>query len=236
MKKFTTILFLLLPIWAFSQKNNAFDVRISPDFTYRVWIKKGTITDIGIDEKGKTGWHISLNYNRRLAPKLWLLTGLQGSRMGYSGNFRAGNSSQSIYVDDEGKLTTFPGAKKTVKVEKYELEYTFLALPITCRYLFSNGKISPFIELGVAPAFHIGGESTYFAIQQELKVPSDANAFSIFLRGSWGLQFKINETLNVIFQPTVQYQVLKNGSLYNENIYNKHLYSVGLEMGLSKRF
>lgn len=100
-------------------------------------------------------------------------------------------------------------------------------MPIGCHYLFSDGKISPFIELGVAPTFHIGGNNTYFAIQQELKVPSQANSFSLFLKGGCGIQVKMNETLNFILQPTMQYQILnlrQNTAGYPNGIFTKKRY------------
>lgn len=78
MRKIITILIFLFPLWVFGQKNNALEqLKISPNFTYRTWINKGTITEIGRDEKGETAWHFTINYNRRLISKLWLHVGLQ---------------------------------------------------------------------------------------------------------------------------------------------------------------
>jgi hypothetical protein len=109
-----------------------------------------------------------------------------------------------------------------------------LNIPIACRFLFSEGRIAPYIELGIAPTFHIGGNETLIVGKEQLTVPSYANNFSLFVNCGLGIQFKANESLNLFFQPTVQYQIRKNAT-FTYGV-TQRLYSIGTELGVSKTF
>jgi hypothetical protein len=230
--------FALLPILAFSQKRFAFDVRVSPDYTYRVMTSSGDPdsdrykTYFDTDETSSVNGHIGVNVNIKLSSKIWLRTGLQLSKIVYSGVLK--NVAQYVSQEKDGKLTTSSGTSVVIRVEERKLDYVFLNIPIACRFLFSESRIAPYVELGIAPAFHIGGNETYIVGKEQLVLPSYANSFSLFVNGGLGIQFKANASLNLFFQPTVQYQIRKNAT-FTYGV-SQHLYSIGVELGVSKAF
>jgi hypothetical protein len=229
---------VLLPFFAFSQKRFAIDVRVSPDYTYRVMKSSGDPdsdrykTYYDTDETSSINGHLGLNAHFKLASKIWLRTGLQLSKIGYSGVLK--NVAVNVSQEKDGKLTRFPSTAVIVRVEKRKLDYIFLNIPVACSFLFSEGRIAPYIELGIAPTFHIGGNETYIVGQEQLVLSSSANTFSLFVNGGLGVQFRANASLNLFFQPTIQYQIRKNAT-FTYGV-TQHLYSIGTELGISKTF
>jgi hypothetical protein len=205
LKQFIVYCLVLLPIFAFSQKRFALDVRVSPDYTYRVMTSSGDPDS----DRYKTYYDTD-----------------------YSGILK--NVAQYVSQEKDGKLTTSAGTAVVVRVEERKLDYVFLNIPIACRFLFSEGRIAPYIELGIAPTFHIGGNETLIVGKEQLTVPSYANNFSLFVNCGLGIQFKANESLNLFFQPTVQYQIRKNAT-FTYGV-TQRLYSIGTELGVSKTF
>jgi Outer membrane protein beta-barrel domain len=225
----------LLPFFAFSQ-NRTIDFRISPDYTYRVIQAKGTNsykTAYDTDETGKINGHVGLNVSFPLTSKIGLRTGLQFSKIGYNGILK--NIVENVLQDKDGKLTTdLRASVTTARATEHKFQYTFVNMPIACRFVLSNSKISPYLELGIVPTLSIGNTYTVVVGQQRLETTNNKAMFSFLLHGGLGIQYKINEALNFFFQPTIQYQLSTNDT-FDVGL-SQHLYSIGTEIGVSKHF
>ena len=191
---------VLLPFLAFSQSRIALDFRVSPDYTYRSWQSKGEYqTKYNADEMGDITGHLSLNLNTKLSSKIWLRTGFQLSKLSYKGTLT--HVTEEVRQEPNGKLTTWSIASYYVRVDKHQLQYSFLAVPVTCRFLFSDRKISPYLELGIAPNFHIGGKTTHYVSQESLEVASSATKFSLWAYGDWAYNSKSMNHSTPFFNP-----------------------------------
>jgi hypothetical protein len=230
--------FALLPILAFSQKRFAFDVRVSPDYTFR-YIRSQNDNFVNFpksyydeSEVGKFNGHVGINVTTELPSRIGFRIGLQFSKMGYSGTGR--NGFHNAGRDKQGNLTV-TDIQQSLVIDGHTTDYTFLNLPFACRFVFFKGSVSPYIELGIMPSYHIGGSTVYTLEKQQLTIKSDYPNLSLFAHGALGLRFKATESLQFFFQPTLQYVIGKTGKTLNPALV-QHLYSIGVELGVSKAF
>ena len=236
MKKLFLFCLLSLPFFSIAQSNSSVDIMLSPDVTYRTTFYNGS--DLTLQsikrtydslELSQMGFHAGVNYNKKIASKLYLKTGLQVSKFGYK--YELKNLVDNSQIDPAtGILLT------TTVLISTELShnYYYLNVPIALRYEFSESKFYPYVELGAVPSYLLSGNSKV--------VSSDGNSnqspltiykqFAVILHFGIGLNYRINEELQAFFQPNIRYEVTKSGSSPSSSPIAEHAYSIGTEFGL----
>ncbi|MFT4663841.1 MAG: hypothetical protein ACI9VN_002289 [Patescibacteria group bacterium] len=225
MKTRTTIILLLVaPLFLMSQVNSSIDLVVGIEFSYRTFKVSNDdgITNIFLERKAretqKMNWRIGFNYNRELAKKFYLKSGLRLASVGYKG------------AKVTNVIATQPVSPGPAQTPPRELQIIyndwFVELPIIGRLEFSDKKITPFLEFGISPNIYLASRNkiiidTYTTV--EFRPNKDPRFNKLHLVGSlsFGCNYRVGEKYQLFGQPTFRYHLTKgsDGSI-NEQLMN----------------
>jgi Outer membrane protein beta-barrel domain len=228
MKNLILFCFLVCPFFAFSQSRSSIDFMISPDYTYRIFNVPNDDKSIkpfyDSIEKPNLGFHLGVNYSRKIAKKAFLSGGIQFLTAGYY--VKKDNLVWGSEINPDGSITsdlTLPHSFKS------SYDYYLLNFPIALRYVINENKFSPYFEAGIVPSYNFfrRTKTTFDIGESTIQKDYDVNSFAFFTHFGFGGNLKLNDKWQVFTQSTFRYQVT---STYN-SINKEHLYSIGLELG-----
>jgi hypothetical protein len=184
-------------------------------------------------ETGKLNWRAGFNYNKKLAKKLYLKSGLRLASVGYKDEKRTGLTWPSEH-DGMGGWTPDPNLYHESQLVH---DYWFIELPIAGRFEFSDKKFSPFIEIGVSPSMYlttrvssitdIGTDNSF-----EKNELSTFNKMHLVGNFSIGFNYLLTEQLQFFGQPIIRYHLTK---LYDDALIESHLFNYGMEVGIRRK-
>jgi hypothetical protein len=236
--KLIQLILILIPTIASSQINSSVDFIFGIESSYRT-LK--TSSDEAIvhtilqgresRELSKLNWRLGFNYNKRLSSKFVLKSGLRLASVGYK-------DAKQIDLRWPSEISPNGYMKDPSLPHELQLvsDYLFVEIPLAARFEFNNKKVSPFLEMGVAPSIYI---------TTKIKQITDLDTKSTYQRGgtsdynnmhlvgftAFGVNYLLNEKFQLFGQGIVRYHFTK---LYNAPI-EEHLYSYGIEMGVRRR-
>ena len=236
--KFLATLFLVIPIFTFSQINQSIDFVSGIDYSYRnlstssdeeVFAK--IIDDRDEKEVGKLNWRIGFNYNLRITNNLFIKSGLRLSSVGHKGEKETGIKWASEFNGME--WTPDPNLPHEIQLI---YDYWFTEIPIAGRFEINKKKLSPFIEMGVSPAIYMTTrikEITDLDTNAEFSNKNDNIFNKIQVVGflSFGMNYSINENYQIFGQPAFRYHFTKLA----EGPINENLFNYGIEIGIRKK-
>jgi hypothetical protein len=225
MKNSILFCFLIFPFLMFSQSRSSIDYMFSPDFTYRTF--KVPNDDKFIKrlydsiEKPNLGFHLGINYNHRIAKKVYLSGGIQFSTAGYHVK-----KDDLVFPDEIDPNSPMPTSAHSIK---FSYDYYLISLPIELRYLLNENKFSPYFKIGLAPTYNMYRQtkSTFDMEEPRIQKDYDVNHFTAFIQIGIGGNLKLNDKWQIFAQPTFRYQLSTTKNAENKD----YLYSIGLEMG-----
>lgn len=225
--KFQITLFLFcISTFIFAQNSASLDLIVGVENNYRTAVV-GNPNDNG----GQFGYRFGINYNKQLAKKFYLKTGLRAINISYQTEKIAllwGSEIEAGIAAGTGPILdpTLP----------HEIQFFynnwFLEIPLIGRFEFSDSRWSPFVEAGISPNMYLNstvreetdlGERTYEG--------NTSNKFQLVASVSFGVNYLLNDNLQFFGQPVFRYHLSKLG---NSSL-NEHLYNVGMEVGVRKR-
>lgn len=237
--KFTVTLILIIPIFGFSQINQAIDFISGIEYSYRN-LTTSSEEEIVVEimenrddkESGRFNWRFGFNYNLRLSNKIFLKTGLRLASVGYKGKKKTGLRWGSEH-DGMGGWIPDPNLPHEIQLV---YDYWFTEIPIAGRFEINQKKLTPFFELGISPSIYM---------TTRIKSITDIGADSEFQNGdvqnfnkfhvvgfiSFGLNYALNDKFQIFGQPTFRYHITK---LVDAPI-NEHLFNYGVEIGIRKK-
>ena len=234
-----TYLILFIPLFGFSQLNSTIDFVSGVHYSYR------NITTSSEDamvirimenrddkESGKLNWQIGLNYNRRIAKKIFLKTGLRLSTIGYKGEKI--NIKWASEYDNMGQWTPDPNLMHELQIVH---DYWFAEIPIIGRFEFTDKKLTPFFELGVSPSIYLTRKVKSIKdigtdVRFENNTITNFNHLHFVGIISFGANYSINEKLQIFGQPILRYHLTKLGDAPIE----EYLFQYGIEIGLRREY
>jgi len=236
--KFIILFFLIIPLFAIGQMNSSIDFVFGIENSYRS-LKYSSHESIPIDiisqrndaEEGKNNWRIGFNYNKRLANKFYLKSGIRLASVGYKG----GVKDDLRWPSEIGPNGYMPDPSLPKQIQQI-YDYRFLEIPIIGRYEFSNKRFTPFIELGISPSYYLTTRITSITdlgtstISKRGGVSTNKNLHFVSV-ASIGGNYLINNSIQVFGQLAYRYHLT---NLYDAPV-TKHLYNYGLEIGVRKR-
>lgn len=234
-----TVLIALLPILGISQAASSIDVVSGLEYSYRTLsqIEPNVLNipssiETRRDETSKLNWRAGINYNQPITNNLYLKTGLRMASIGYKGR----NFTDIRWPSENNGGTWVPDPTLPREIQLI-WDYLFLEIPIAVRWEFGTKKITPFIELGTAPSIFLTTKTTTKTDQETttqigIDESNEFNKLHLVTFAAFGLNYSINDHLQIFGQPTVRYHVtnLSKGPV-KENLYN-----YGIELGLRKKF
>lgn len=236
MRTFIVTLLAALPVVAFSQSNSSFDLVGGAEYTFRLLqnttddpVMQIIIDQRERDEFGKLNFRGGFNYNRRLAGQLWLRTGLRWASAGYVYQDIDDLRWPSEFDPNTGAYTPDPSLPHELRLTK---EYWFLEVPLAGRLEMGQGKLKPFVELGVSPHIYL---TTRTRQVTDLETKQDFGADDVKplnLAGivSVGFQYQATKRTALFFQPIFRYHLTPLA----DTPIREHLYNYGLELGVRK--
>ena len=241
MKNAISFLVLVFPFPAFSQTNASIDLVAGLEYSYRSLstsskdeIVAGILEGRNDKESGKLNWRAGFNYNRRLSNRFHLKSGLRLASVGYNGEKRTGLRYASEFVTPD---LWVPDPSLPHEVQ-FIYDYWFIEIPIAGRFEFTNRKIAPFLELGIAPSVYVTTRTKIVTdLGTDVNFDNGVDAFDFHqfhLVGfvSFGVNFSINERMQLFGQPTFRYHLTK---LVDAAI-EEHLFNYGIEIGVRRKF
>ncbi len=234
---FLTIAFLCLVSIGFSQtqrfnsaKRFSFGFSFSPDYTFRTL--KSDVDDIGfIDmrnemESARFGFTTGLTVKYRLSERWILESGLQ-----YADRGDKMETEDADYVFPENGDDPFvPDKTKTIN------HYYFLGIPLKANFYVVNKRTKVFLSAGISTDFFSGSKTkqiyTYNG-KDEVSTFSeegvDFNTVNFVGLAGLGVDYRINEKLELRFEPIVRYSF---SSLTTYSDLKTYLYSAGINFAI----
>jgi hypothetical protein len=225
MKNLILLSLIMLPSLMFSQSRSSIDFMFSPDVTYRIFkvpnddkFVKRLYDSI---EKPNLGFHFGLNYNRRIAKKVYLSGGLQFSTAGYHTQLNDLRFPEEI--DPNGPVSNITHSVK------FSYDYYLVSLPVELQYLFNENKFSPYFKIGLSPTYNMYRRTKTVLDLEEPRIQKDFNVnhYTAFIQFGIGGILKLNDKWQIFAQPTFRYQITAAKSPENKD----YLYSFGIELG-----
>jgi len=235
-------LLLLIPFLSFGQKNQSIDFVGGFDYTYRTLdtdsqeeIFVNLVEDRNGDEAARANWRVGVNYNKKLTKSIFLKTGLRLASKGYKGETQGGLRWGSQH-DGMGGFDPDADPESGFEEVQINTNYWFLSIPIAARFEFNEKKWSPFVEVGLVPSIYLVTRNQQIAEEESStmsfnEIPAGLNRIHFVGFASFGLNYTLNEKLQLFGQPSFRYHIttLADAPL------DEHLYSVGIELGVRKR-
>jgi len=236
----TTLSILILFIVSISsqaQTNNAFDIILGIDRTYR---NVNTTDDSPLaeqllssveDEEAKFNWRFGANYRKGYSEKNYLKLGARISSLGYKRNYdglRFGSQHDGMGGFDPD---LDPDAPNDAKVYT---NYLFFELPISFGVIQRKDKFSFFAEAGVSPNIYLTTRTkTIFDADPSTDSQRDPNVRSANISAllAVGVSYHINDNFSIFGQPSFRYHFT---TLVKDTVLKEYLYSYGVEFGLRR--
>ena len=230
------VLLLFLATTAFSQFQSSIDFIGSIDYSYRALSTSTTILGINNTfenrertETGKLNWRVGFNYNKKIAERLYLKSGVRLASVGFKGEKK--DIRWASQHDGMGGFIPDPTVASEIQ---FIPDFLFLELPLVGRFEFANKKITPFVELGFSPTIYLKTRTEIITDLSEELISSKEDSFNnLHLVGSLsaGINYNLTEQLQLFGQPIFRYHFTKSENTPIE----ERLFSVGLEMGIRKK-
>lgn len=236
--RLVSLFVVMFPIFAFCQTAPSIDFITGIEYSYRFLkstepnvINIPDIVEIRKDETGKLNWRAGFNYNQPLANNLYLKTGLRLASIGYKGE----NNTDIQWPSENSGGTWVPDPSLPREVQLI-WDYLFLEVPIAARWEMGAKKLTPFIELGVAPTLLLTtrtttktdlGRETQFGSNES----SNFNRVHLTSIAAFGFNYAINDHLQLFGQPTMRYHITN----LSKSSIQEHLFNYGIELGLRKK-
>jgi len=240
MKKMLSFLMLALPLVVSCQSNSSIDLVAGLEYSYRSLSTSNTNQNVvytlesrNIRELAKPNWRAGFNYNRRQSNKFHLKTGIRLASVGHKDKKQTGLRYAHEFVAP-GVWVPDPSLPHEVQFIR---DYWFIEIPLVGRFEFSDRKIAPFLELGVAPSVYIttrGQTVTDLGTSVDFYDQVDAYDFNRFhLVGifSVGVNFTVSEKIQLFGQPTFRYHLTQLLDVPIE----EHLFNYGIEIGVRRK-
>ena len=232
---FFPALFLLLPLFCFSQAKSSIDILGGIEYSHRLLIYsksdivESALADLHKGESGKLNWRAGFNYNRRLHKKFYLKTGLRIASVGFKG----ADESDLRWGSQHDGMGGFDPNPDLVPQVQYAYDYLFLEVPIIGRIEFNEKKLAPFLELGVSPHMYLSKNVRAVANSSEpfgiLTGPSNLQFLHLVGSISFGCNYSLNEKIQFFAQPVFRMHL----NALDQRVF--HLVSGGLEVGLRRK-
>jgi hypothetical protein len=164
-------------------------------------------------------WNVSSSYERKLTNFLVLKAGVEVARHGY----KEAEISDFLFPSDHNGM-----GGTIVRNERYKRFNTSFIVPLNVRFKYPSNKISPYIELGIAPGFNFHSRFNTL-IEEEMTWMNNWKTGEIlmFSNVAIGIDYQLNEKSILYLQPHFQYE-LSNGVFQGvEEFY----YSIGARVG-----
>lgn len=231
-----TTLFVFVVSIGFSQiqpfdsaKRFSFGFSFSPDYTYRTL--KSDIDDMGfIDLRNETesarfGFTTGLTVKYRLSERLVLESGLQyadrGDKMELGKTYYFGEDGAEPIVSDNSKVVN---------------HYYFLGIPLKANLFLVNKRTKVFLSTGISTDFFSGSKTKQtYTVDGIDEVTSyseegvDFNTVNFVGLAGLGIDYRINEKLEIRFEPIVRYSF---SSLTTYSDVKTYLYSAGINLAV----
>ena len=179
------------------------------------------------EETPITYWQLAGNYNHQIAPRLYLRTGM---RLAITGHRHDRNDLRwGSEHDGNGGFIFDPSLPHNFR-SRYR--NWFAELPVALRYQGGTRKLTPYVELGLAPAYYlhtrqrttddIGSDP----LVERFREPSTRN---VHLIGSAavGVNYTLNRRAQLFAQPSFRYHLTGLA----EGLFPEHPYAGFLEVG-----
>lgn len=232
-----SFLLFLLPTVGFAQFQSSIDFIGSIDYSYRALSTSTTIPVIistfekrERTETGKLNWRVGFNYNQKIAERLYLKSGVRLASVGFKGEKKTDLIWGSEH-DGMGGFIPDPNAPKEFQSIP---DFWFLELPLIGRYEFASQKVIPFLEIGLSPTIYLKTRNKVITDIDETIISYKSNSFNnLQLVGnvSFGLNYNLNEQLQLFGQPIFRYHFTKSENTPIE----ERLFSGGLEIGVRRK-
>ncbi len=232
MKYITTFLLTLTMIVSYGQDNSALEFKrvqigfnISPDICYRTLKStdgsaygESLIKDRNRRETVKIGYTAGLNACFNLTKSFGLETGIQYSNKGYQTKIdpnKEWNGSYPLY-----------------KKAQFIYNYHYIDIPVKAIYTIGNKKIRFMTSVGFTTNVFIKETKKSIFVYSDRTDRSKStdyeyNKVNISPTISAGIDYKINDNMNLRLEPTFRYGVLK----IKDAPVTGYLYSGGLNIG-----
>lgn len=230
---FAVLLFLLSSFTLVQAQRSTLDLVGGVDYAYRILQGPDSLQAVldsrDAGESPRLTGRFGINYAIRLTPRTWLKTGLRYVEMGY----RYHNDDLRFGIDPTTGSTTDPSGITDITIR---YKYQFISVPLAVRHQFSDKKLSPYLELGVAPQWLRDAYTTFGTnISDPVRMDDDPNfdytKFHVSGFLAAGLNYQLSAQWQGFIQPTLRYHF--TGSTIDTPI-EEHLYSIGLELGLRR--
>ncbi len=221
---------MTFPYAGMAQHDSSIDIIGSVDYGYR-YLKTSNsdqqyqdiINTVNEIEIGSVNWRAGFNYNHQLARSFYIKSGLRFAQTGYKTKRR-----NLVWPDG-----------MTVNESQLFFDYLFIEIPIVGRWEFNQKKLSPFVELGVAPSIFLTYKTT--SVLNDTKTTTFHDEYNgasfnpIHIVGifSFGVQYAINDRYKIFAQPSFRFHLSPTTS---STIIKEQLYNYGLEFGVRRVF
>ena len=239
MKAKTIILLLVIPLSGFCQIHSSIDFIAGVEYSYRnLNTSSKDVTVIRImenqdnKESGKSNWRIGFNYNRKVANKIFLKTGIRLMSIGYKGEQKTGLRWGS---EHNGMGEWIPDPNLAHEIQLID-DYWFFEIPMAGRFEFSEKKLRLFLETGVSPSIYLTTRRKSITdigtnVEFQNNNTHNFNKFHLVGNLSFGISYSIDENLQIIGQPIFRYHLTK----LEEVPIREYLFNYGVEIGIRRR-
>jgi hypothetical protein len=222
MKYVVLSVLLLVQLPCFSQKN-CLEIYFSPDIAYRRHIDN--LINIQTNETPKWGFTTGVIYERKVKERVWINTGIYFTDKGYQ--------TQHLF-------NVNPGPNSPVSI-RFKHNFYQVGIPVNIQYYLTNKNLRFFIYGGLGVSYLIKVMGVTFEQNpngsetvKRTNLPKENFALFNF---SANLGYGIEKDFSPV---TIRLFTALNYSFtdtYKNNVFFKmHLYSVGLGLGVYKRF
>lgn len=231
MKNLTSLLFVFLPLLAFSQKNAAIEVSAGMNFT--------DYSNKIIGSKGRLNYDfgMAMAFPTKNTSREWLL----GLRLiAYGDKYDSGSLKWGTQHNGSGGFDpNLPSGEPTTSFNQ-KSSYFYLELPATFRQVLTKGKNRLFAQASAGPAYFLSGwnqnsyELTVGGTQSGISPDntSDFRTLNLFAGIGLGWECPIGKKISLQLLAHGQSQIL---SIVGETETNPKWYAYGLRGGLRYR-
>jgi len=235
MKTNLSILILfLVSITSQAQTNNAFDIILGIDRTYR---NVNTTDDTPLaeqlhssveNEEAKFNWRVGANYRKGLSEKNYLKIGARISSLGYKRVITG-----LIFGSDLDGVDGFDPDDASDAM--FFNDYLFFELPISFGVVQRKDNFSFFAEAGVSPNIYLttrlrsafdGDQNTQLGRVRNVRAANVSALVAV------GVSYHVNYNLSIFGQPSFRYHFTTLGKV---TLLKRYLYSYGIEFGLRRK-
>jgi hypothetical protein len=211
MKSVATLALAALPALGLCQMKSSLEVSGGAYLTWRTlrtgvdWLDES----LRYNEVSTVNWSAGAYYNRQIAPRLYLKTGLQIASIGHRSrqwglDFSQGDANTTWLIGMENRDL------RSLTWVRYATDYIYLGLPVLLRYELLDRKLTPYVEGGVVTSLYIGSR---YRQTTNLNTVVVKNPYSSKYIREWqavgqlsiGLKYRPSDSIELYLQPTLRY-------------------------------